>query len=53
MAYLEATKWIYLSEHSAIISILEVTFFVKEVLLHMCIMKDPLKQSISDWLQTL
>ncbi len=27
--------------------------FVKEVHLHMCRMKDPLKQSISNWIQTL
>lgn len=27
--------------------------FVNEVLLHMCRMKDPLKQSVFDWLQTL
>ena len=29
------------------------SLFVKEVLLHMCRMKDPLKQIVSDWLQTL
>lgn len=29
------------------------SLFVKEVFLHMCRMKDPLKQIVSDWLQTL
>jgi hypothetical protein len=27
--------------------------FKKDVLLHMCRMKDPLKQIVFDWLQTL
>lgn len=29
------------------------SLFMREVLLHLCRMKDPIKQSISDWLQTL
>ncbi len=52
MAHLEAVEWFNLPEHSALLPSWR-SLSVKEILLHMCKIKDPLKQIVSDWLQTL